>query len=71
MGFHVLSHTEIADGRFMGSAFQLSDMIGVGVAFGKRRRYSMSYRFQHLPNAGIKQPNLRTNLSLGYARCRF
>lgn len=71
MGFHVLSHTEIANGHFMGSAFQVADMIGVGVAFGKRRRFSVSYRFQHLSNAGIKQPNPGTDFSLGYVRCRF
>ncbi|KWR91612.1 hypothetical protein RM96_03300 [Cupriavidus sp. IDO] len=71
VGFHVLSHTEIADGHRMGSAFQFADMVGVGVAFGKGRRFSAGYRFQHLSNAGIKEPNPGTNFSMGYVRYRF
>ncbi|AQV98210.1 acyloxyacyl hydrolase [Cupriavidus necator] len=71
VGFHVLSHTEIAGGHSMGSAFQFADMVGVGVAFGKGRRFSVGYRFQHLSNAGIKEPNPGTNFSIGYVRYRF
>ncbi|CAN7278732.1 Lipid A deacylase PagL [compost metagenome] len=71
VGLRVLSHTEIADGHRMGSAFQFSDMAGVGIAFGKAQRLAIGYRFQHLSNAGIKQPNPGTNFSMGYVRYRF
>ncbi|MGH8786372.1 MAG: acyloxyacyl hydrolase [Cupriavidus necator] len=71
VGLRVLSHTEIADGHRMGSAFQFSDMVGVGIAFGKAQRLAIGYRFQHLSNAGIKQPNPGTNFSMGYVRYRF
>lgn len=71
VGLRVLSHTEIADGHRMGSAFQFSDMVGVGIAFGKAQRLAIGYRFQHLSNAGIRQPNPGTNFSMGYVRYRF
>lgn len=71
VGLRVLSHTEIADGHRMGSAFQFSDMIGVGVAFGKAQRLAIGYRFQHLSNAGIRHPNPGTDFSMGYVRYRF
>ncbi|SOY58113.1 acyloxyacyl hydrolase [Cupriavidus taiwanensis] len=71
VGLRVLSHTEIAGGHRMGSAFQFSDMIGVGVAFGKAQRLTVGYRFQHLSNAGIQDPNPGTNFSMGYVRYRF
>lgn len=71
VGLRVLSHTEIADGHRMGSAFQFSDMIGVGVAFGKAQRFAIGYRFQHLSNAGIRHPNPGTDFSMGYVRYRF
>lgn len=71
VGLRVLSHTEIAGGHRMGSAFQFSDMIGVGVAFGKAQRLTIGYRFQHLSNGGIKDPNPGTNFSMGYVRYRF
>ncbi|SPA40128.1 putative lipoprotein [Cupriavidus taiwanensis] len=71
VGLRVLSHTEIAGGHRMGSAFQFADMLGVGVAFGKAQRLTIGYRFQHLSNAGIKDPNPGTNFSVGYVRYRF
>ncbi|WP_373379811.1 acyloxyacyl hydrolase [Cupriavidus nantongensis] len=71
VGLRVLSHTEIAGGHRMGSAFQFSDMIGVGLAFGKAQRLTIGYRFQHLSNAGIQDPNPGTNFSMGYVRYRF
>ncbi|MDQ0140149.1 acyloxyacyl hydrolase [Cupriavidus necator] len=71
VGLRVLSDTEIAGGHRMGSAFQFSDMVGVGVAFGKAQRLALGYRFQHLSNAGIREPNPGTNFSMGYVRYRF
>ncbi len=71
VGLRVLSHTEIAGGHRMGSAFQFSDMVGVGVAFGKAQRLTIGYRFQHLSNAGIQEPNPGVNFSMGYIRYRF
>jgi lipid A 3-O-deacylase len=56
IGFHLLSHTSIGDKR-LSTAFQFGDHIGVGYRFGAKSHYELSYRFQHLSNAGIKHPN--------------
>jgi lipid A 3-O-deacylase len=62
IGFHLLSRTSIGDKRFS-TAFQFGDHIGVGYRFGAKGAYDVSYRFQHLSNGGIKQPNNGINFS--------
>ena len=44
-----------------GSSFQFGDHIGAGVRFGDKGRYDVGYRYQHLSNAGIKEPNQGIN----------
>jgi hypothetical protein len=39
------------------TAFQFANMAGVGVQFGGRQQYQAGYRFQHVSNGGIKEPN--------------
>ena len=56
IGFHFLSHTSIGDRRF-GTSFQFGDHVGVGYRFGVKGAYDLGYRYQHLSNASIKQPN--------------
>jgi len=57
LGFHFLSHTSVSPQRQFGTSFQFGDHLGVGLRFGERGQYDLGYRFQHLSNAGIKQPN--------------
>ncbi len=57
IGFHFLSHTSVSRQRQFGSSFQFGDHVGFGLRFGGRGEYDLGYRYQHLSNAGIKQPN--------------
>ena len=71
VGVRVLTHTGTSDEHRMGSAFQFSDMVGVGVGFGKNANTEVGFRFQHISNAGIKEPNPGSNFYTGYVRYRF
>jgi lipid A 3-O-deacylase len=62
IGFHLLSRTSIGEKRFS-TAFQFGDHLGIGYRFGTKGEYDVSYRFQHLSNAGIKRPNNGINFS--------
>jgi opacity protein-like surface antigen len=57
VGAHLLSETSISPERRFSTALQFGSHIGVGVRFGHQHEYDLSYRFRHLSNAGIKQPN--------------
>ena len=61
VGVHVLSHTSVSPQRQFGSAFQFGDHVGAGVRFGEKGQFDIGYRYQHLSNAGIKQPNQGIN----------
>jgi hypothetical protein len=61
VGFHFLSNTSVSPQRRFGSSFQFGDHIGAGVRFGDKGRYDVGYRYQHLSNAGIKEPNQGIN----------
>jgi hypothetical protein len=60
-GMHLLSATSLNDQRKFGSSFQFGDHVGVGARFGDKGKYDLSYRYQHLSNAGIKGPNQGVN----------
>ncbi|MGI4813321.1 MAG: acyloxyacyl hydrolase [Janthinobacterium lividum] len=60
-GLRLLSHARINDNYTMSTAFQFSDMVGVGVKFGDRAQYQVGFRFQHMSNASIKHPNPGVN----------
>ncbi len=57
VGVHVLSRSFLNDDRRFGTAFTFGDTVALGLAFGPRRAYELSYRFTHYSNASIKQPN--------------
>ena len=61
IGFHYLSKSSVAAERRFGSRFQFGDHIGLGLRFGPRHGFDIGYRYQHLSNAGIKQPNQGIN----------
>lgn len=56
IGAHLLSSTQLGNKHF-GTAFQFGDHLGFGYRFGARGAMDISYRYQHLSNADIKQPN--------------
>jgi hypothetical protein len=51
-----MSETTIGDKR-MSTKVQFGDHLGAGYRFGVKGAWDLSYRFQHLSNAGIKKPN--------------
>ncbi len=57
IGAHLLSESKVNNRRDFGSSFNFGDHIGFGWSFGDRNRYELGYRFQHLSNAGISDPN--------------
>ncbi len=63
IGFHMISPTFIYANRRFGSAFQFGDHLGVGVRFGSHQQFDIAYRYQHLSNGGIKQPNQGINFN--------
>jgi lipid A 3-O-deacylase len=54
-----------------GTAFQFVDMAGVGMQFGSRQQYLAGYRFQHISNGGINEPNPGINFSQLYLQYNF
>lgn len=56
IGAHLISTTQLGS-RTLSTAFQFGDHAGVGYRFGARGAADVSYRYQHLSNAGIKTPN--------------
>jgi lipid A 3-O-deacylase len=56
LGAHLLTRTQIGDKR-LGTLFQFGSSVGVGLRFGDKGQYELGYQYQHLSNAGIKQPN--------------
>ncbi|CEJ96332.1 Probable signal peptide protein [Caballeronia glathei] len=71
VGVRMLSHTRITDNFSVGSAFQFADVVGVGATFGARQNYQAGFRFQHLSNGGIKEPNPGINFSQLYLQYNF
>jgi lipid A 3-O-deacylase len=63
IGLHLLSNDFLKGPRKFGSAFQFGNHAGIGILFGKDHKYELSYRIQHLSNAGISKPNEGMNFS--------
>lgn len=57
IGAHLLSETTVNAKRDLGSAFQFGSHAGVGARFGPKNAFDISYRYQHISNADIKEPN--------------
>lgn len=43
--------------REFSTAFQFTEVFGLGRNFGSRQEHALSLRFQHISNGGIKSPN--------------
>ncbi|HYS67695.1 MAG TPA: acyloxyacyl hydrolase [Paraburkholderia sp.] len=70
-GIRLLSSPRISSDFTLGTAFQFADVAGVGVQFGHRQQYQAGYRFQHISNGGIKEPNPGINFSQLYLQYNF
>ena len=57
LGVQVLSRTKLDNRHDLGSTVQLAPLVGVGVTFGEKSQYDLGYRFQHLTNLGLEQPD--------------
>jgi len=71
VGVRMISHLRQETGRAMSSSFQFADMVGVGAQFGHRQNYQAGFRFQHLSNAGLREPNPGVNFSQIYLQYNF
>lgn len=71
IGVRLLSHARITEDLTVSTAFQFADMVGVGVIFGEKQNYQAGFRFQHVSNAGIKDPNPGINFSQLYLQYNF
>ncbi len=56
IGAHLLSDSRIND-KDMSTSFQFGDHVGLGVVFGEKQEWDLSYRLQHFSNAGLDTPN--------------
>ncbi|RKP49226.1 acyloxyacyl hydrolase [Trinickia fusca] len=70
-GVRVLSHPTITDHYTLSTAFQFTELVGVGAQFGSHQQYQAGFRFQHVSNAGIKEPNPGINFSQLYLQYNF
>lgn len=64
IGAHLLSDKDISDRIRFSTSFQFADQVAVGLRFGARGQYDLSYCMQHLSNAGIDHPNPGINFNL-------
>ena len=70
-GVRLLTHPTISDNFSLSTAFQFAPTGGVGVQFGQRQQYQVGYRFEHVSNAGIKEPNPGINFHQFYVQYNF
>jgi lipid A 3-O-deacylase len=69
IGGHLLTDTKIGE-RDLTTRLQFGPEVGLGLGFGDKGSYKLTYRYQYLTNGGIKDPNdgLKMHfLSFGYA----
>ncbi|MDE1178958.1 acyloxyacyl hydrolase [Paraburkholderia sp.] len=71
VGVRLLTSPTISTSYKLSTAFQFADMVGVGAQFGSHQQYQAGYRFQHLSNASIKEPNPGINFSQLYLQYNF
>jgi hypothetical protein len=67
IGGHVLSDTRIGRREFS-TAWQFGSHVGAGVTCGQ---FELGYRYQHLSNSSIKEPNDGINFHILSAGLRF
>ncbi|WP_258397357.1 acyloxyacyl hydrolase [Paraburkholderia unamae] len=71
IGIRFLSHVRQTPFRTMSSSFQFADVVGVGAQFGEHGNYQLGFRFEHISNADIEQPDPGLNFSQIYFQYNF
>ncbi len=71
IGVRAISRVQIHDDLRFSTAFQFSDVLGVGYRWGKTNTQTVGLRVQHLSNASIKDPNPGINFATVYYQYRF
>ena len=71
IGVRLLSHTRVAPDHRLSTAFQFSDQVGMGIQWGRDAQSTLGLRYQHLSNAGIKNPNPGMDFVRLYYTYRF
>jgi hypothetical protein len=61
IGGHLLSDSNVSRNLSLSTRFQFGDQLGIGYRF---ERYDLAVSFQHLSNAGIRNPNPGVNFLL-------
>ena len=70
-GVRLLTSPRISTDLTLSTAFQFAETAGVGLQFGDHQQYLAGYRFQHVSNGGIKEPNPGINFSQLYLQYNF
>jgi hypothetical protein len=70
-GLRGLTHPTVNSTYSLSSAFQFTEVVGVGVQFGGHQQYQIGYRFQHISNADIKRPNPGIDFNQVYVQYNF
>lgn len=71
VGLRLLSHPTISDEYTLSTAFQFTEVVGVGAQFGAHQQYQAGFRYQHISNAGMKEPNPGINFTQLYLQYNF
>ena len=67
VGGTVTDHLYKTPDRSFSTAFQFTEVLGVGRSFGDNGKHELALRLQHFSNAGIKKPNPGEN----FVRVRY
>lgn len=67
LGGTVMNHVYRTPERSFSTAFQFTEVLGLGRSFGERGEHELSVRLQHVSNGGIKKPNPGAN----FVRLRY
>lgn len=70
-GIRLLTSPRLSSTFTLGTAFQFAEMAGVGLQFGGHQQYQAGYRFQHISDGGIKEPNPGINFHQLYLQYNF
>ncbi len=71
VGVRLLTSPTISRSYTLSTTFQFANMVGVGAQFGGHQQYQAGFRFQHLSNASIKEPNPGINFTQLYLQYNF
>lgn len=67
LGGTLMNHVYRTPDRSFSTAFQFTEVLGLGRSFGERGEHELSVRLQHVSNGGIRKPNPGAN----FVRLRY